>query len=252
MTMIYWTLLIRKAIPPQRWLLLVFTLIFAFILAACGPASSGQMAMNEGKGRGVDHSETAHGDMFLENVSEVIMVNITAAPEGKDGEYLTVAVMDMEGNPVTDAMVSLEGNMNHAGMIPVFTDPVADDADGEVDGVYQVPFGFTMLGDWIIIVSAEMVDGSIELQDVNLSVSEETVEVHNMGMEVGKIAHDDHSMGDDHAKHDEAKDEEDDHNEGEGHGHDGHKDDDSEGHGHEHGDGDGTKMMASEEVNGGD
>ncbi|MBV7329302.1 FixH family protein [Chloroflexi bacterium TSY] len=240
--------MIQQNLSRSKWLIIILVLSFTFILVACGPAGSGQMTMSEGE---MEHGEMEHGDMLLENISEVVMVNITAAPEGKDGEYLTVAVMDMDGNPVTDALVSLEGNMNHAGMIPVFTDPVTDDA--ETDGVYQVPFGFTMLGDWIITVSAEMADGSVELQDVNLSVSEETVKVHNMGMEDGKMAPDDQTMEDgadheageghdedgaDHKNHDEDKADHESHD----------KDDDSEGHGHERGDDDGEKMMASEEV----
>ena len=79
-----------------------------------------------------------------------ITIMLEAAPEGKEGTYLIVHLVDAGGAAITDADVALEGNMTHAGMVPVVTDAVADDADGEADGHYQVPFVFTMLGDWIV------------------------------------------------------------------------------------------------------
>ncbi len=66
-------------------------------------------------------------------------------------ETLVVLLTDADGAPMTDATVAVEGNMNHAGMIPVLADPVADDADGDADGHYHLPFTFTMLGDRIIL-----------------------------------------------------------------------------------------------------
>lgn len=77
-----------------------------------------------------------------------------------DEEKLVVILTDTDGTPITDAMVEVEGNMNHAGMIPVLADPVADDADGRADGHYTLPFAFTMLGDWIITVKVDRADGS--------------------------------------------------------------------------------------------
>jgi hypothetical protein len=130
----------------------------------------------------MDHAdmEMNGGDMASDEMqnSAAIQVTLLPAPEGPSGEYLTVQLADAEGAPITDAMVSLEGNMNHAGMVPVITEGVADDADGASDGVYQVPFAFTMNGDWIITVIAELADGSTERQDVNLTVTEENVEVN--------------------------------------------------------------------------
>lgn len=94
-------------------------------------------------------------------------------PEFEAG-YLAVELTGDNGQPITNAQVSLEGNMNHAGMVPVLTDPVADGDDGAVDGVYQVPFEFTMLGDWIITISAS-VDGNTIERNVDLSVTSEGV-----------------------------------------------------------------------------
>ena len=67
----------------------------------------------------------------------------------------TVALADAAGAPVTGATVEVEGNMNHAGMVPVFAEP------REVaPGRYQAPFEFTMGGDRFAIVRAELADGS--------------------------------------------------------------------------------------------
>lgn len=99
-------------------------------------------------------------------------VAISILPPEAGAPYLKVNVIDAAGAPVTDAQVSLEGNMNHAGMAPVVSDPVFDDADGAADGVYQVPFEFTMLGDWIITVSVETADGKAAGAEVDVSVRE--------------------------------------------------------------------------------
>lgn len=60
-------------------------------------------------------------------------------------------------------------------MVPVLTEEVGDADDGDADGRYRVPFRFTMLGDWIVTVSAQLADGTEVQRDVNLSVSEEEV-----------------------------------------------------------------------------
>jgi len=86
-----------------------------------------------------------------------------------EGDTLTVQLADSAGQPITDATVSLEGNMNHAGMAPVLADGVSDDADGAADGAYQIPFKFTMMGDWIVTVHVERPDGSKSTQDVEMT-----------------------------------------------------------------------------------
>lgn len=129
-------------------LLLIATLVAALILAGCSMVQ-----------------QTAAP-------SEPADLAISLLPPEAGAPYLRVSVTDAAGAPVTDAQVSVEGNMNHAGMVPVISDPVADDADGAADGVYQAPFEFTMWGDWIITVSAATADGKTASVDVNVSVSE--------------------------------------------------------------------------------
>jgi hypothetical protein len=90
-------------------------------------------------------------------------------PEEQHGGSLAVRVVDRDGAPVTDASVRLEGDMNHAGMIPVISEPV----EHEADGVYRVPFEFTMLGDWIISVFVTTADGVEHETQIELGVREE-------------------------------------------------------------------------------
>ncbi|MCB9139059.1 MAG: FixH family protein [Caldilineaceae bacterium] len=114
----------------------------------------------------VDNSAAASG----------LQVTLTTE-QGYPGEALVVAVADEAGRPVTDMTVSVEGNMNHAGMVPVLTPSVLDEADGAKDGRYTVPFQFTMLGDWIITVKLSPRDGETLTQDVDVSVSSDAVKV---------------------------------------------------------------------------
>jgi hypothetical protein len=135
----------------QVWLLVLVLFVFCF-LTACG-------------GRGEAGNSSA------------VQVTLIPAPEGVNGQAITVQLAGADGQPLTDATVRLEGNMSHAGMVPVITEGVKDDADGAADGRYQVPFSFTMLGDWIITVSIQMPDGSTVQQDINVTVGEQGVAV---------------------------------------------------------------------------
>lgn len=58
------------------------------------------------------------------------------------------------GQPVRGAELRLEGNMSHAGMKPVFST-----AREVGPGRYEAPVGFTMGGDWFILIDATLPDG---------------------------------------------------------------------------------------------
>jgi hypothetical protein len=73
---------------------------------------------------------------------------------------LTVNVRDFSGTPVRNAKIRLEGHMSHAGMTPV----VAHGAERE-PGVYDVPFEFTMAGDWVLRLTAQIAyQGQVEVR----------------------------------------------------------------------------------------
>ena len=67
---------------------------------------------------------------------------------------LIVILTDASGQPIENASLEIEGNMTHAGMTPVLAQ-VRNGANGR----YQVPFEWTMGGDWIVTVKATLADG---------------------------------------------------------------------------------------------
>ena len=77
----------------------------------------------------------------------------------------SVTLTDAEGQPVEDAVVSIRGDMHHAGMVPV--EAVATYNGG---GVYSADFEWTMAGDWVVTVTAEMTDGSTVSQTFDYTV----------------------------------------------------------------------------------
>lgn len=103
-------------------------------------------------------------------------VQITLLP-GTTADSLQVQLHNPDHTPLTDATVTLEGNMNHAGMAPVIGEPVQDSADGASDGVYTIPFQFSMLGDLIITVKVELADGAEATQDVNVTVTDAGIQI---------------------------------------------------------------------------
>lgn len=85
-----------------------------------------------------------------------ITVDLVISPEPPQlgPAAITVTLQDAEGEPISGARVELEGNMNHAGMVPVFADAVE-----VTPGRYQASLEFTMGGDWFILVRADLPDG---------------------------------------------------------------------------------------------
>lgn len=110
-----------------------------------------------------------------ENDTGGLNVTLEVGPAGT--QSLIVVIAGDDNQALTDATVALEGNMNHAGMVPVFSASVRDDADGAADGRYTVPFEFTMLGDWIIGVDIIQADGTEVRTHVDVNVAESGVTV---------------------------------------------------------------------------
>ena len=94
---------------------------------------------------------------FLGDPSLVLEVGISPTPPGIGPARLIITLHDTTGNPIEGARVRVEGNMSHAGMAPVL-----DSAIAEGEGRYTVPaFSFTMAGDWILTLTAELPDGRV-------------------------------------------------------------------------------------------
>ena len=118
-----------------------------------------------------------------------IQVTLLPSPAGQAGEFVTIRLSDATGQPVTDASVGLEGNMNHAGMAPVFTDSRLDSADGSSDGLYTIPFQFDMLGDWIVTVLITNADGATVRRDISVNVSTEGISVEGAASNTLRVTH---------------------------------------------------------------
>lgn len=78
---------------------------------------------------------------------------------------LHVEVHDEAGQPVEGAEVRVRGDMAHAGMVPVL-----GEAERYRDGVYDVPFEWTMGGDWVLTVDATLPDGRQTTDRFDVSV----------------------------------------------------------------------------------
>jgi YtkA-like len=86
---------------------------------------------------------------------------------------LTITLRGSSGEAVNGAKVRLEGHMTHPGMAPVVAN-----AREQAPGVYEIPFGFTMQGDWVLLVSVALPGGGrverrIEVAHVRPSKSSE-------------------------------------------------------------------------------
>jgi hypothetical protein len=67
---------------------------------------------------------------------------------------VTVILTDADGQPIQGAQMEVEGNMSHAGMVPVLASARETEA-----GRYEADLEFTMVGDWFMLVRADLPDG---------------------------------------------------------------------------------------------
>lgn len=104
---------------------------------------------------------------------------------------LTIRASDKQGKPLAEpGTLSLRGDMDHAGMTPVLAE-----ADTAVEGVFTVPFEWTMGGSWSVEAS------------LALSADEVVRQIFRFDIESPRVDHDmaDHDMADhDMADHDMA------------------------------------------------
>jgi hypothetical protein len=123
-------------------ILLIILFWAALLLGACGGRASQQ---------------PGNTDVWIDLDADSLAVGQTT---------LTVRVTDGNGAALEDATVNVRGDMNHAGMVPVLAEAVT----GGQNGVYRVPFEWTMGGDWIVTVEAILADGESVSQQFNVSV----------------------------------------------------------------------------------
>lgn len=98
-------------------------------------------------------------------------ISLTAIPypAAVGQSRLVIKVTDLAGQPITDAALSIKGDMTHAGMVPV----LAEVQGGDVEGYYNVPFEWTMAGDWVVTVEAMLSNGTRAKKRFDISVLSE-------------------------------------------------------------------------------
>jgi hypothetical protein len=82
------------------------------------------------------------------------------------GEGTVIVTVTRAGALIGDANVALRGDMAHAGMTPVLAE-----VQGSEDGVYRIPFQWTMGGDWFVEVTVTLPDGATAQQRFDVRVS---------------------------------------------------------------------------------
>lgn len=86
-------------------------------------------------------------------------------PPGVGPAQLIVSVTGADGSPIDGAQLQIKGDMTHAGM-----EPVLAQAEGGVNGKYEIPFEWTMGGDWIVSVTAILPDGRTTIRQFTYTV----------------------------------------------------------------------------------
>jgi hypothetical protein len=100
--------------------------------------------------------------------AEDIQVTLSAVPfPAVVGQSrLVIRVQDRAGRPLDDAALAIRGDMTHAGMAPI----LAEVQGGGEDGYYNVPFEWTMGGDWVVTVEVTLADGMEARQRFDMAV----------------------------------------------------------------------------------
>lgn len=128
---------------------LMFLLLLAlFVLAAC--RQSAQVTPT---------TEAAAPDDIA------VTLEVEPAPPAVGDVVLVIHVRTASGDAIAASSIAVRGDMNHAGMTPVF-----GEVEGGSDGVYRVPFEWTMGGDWIITVDVTLADGEVVSRTFDLSI----------------------------------------------------------------------------------
>ncbi len=99
--------------------------------------------------------------------SKGILISLIVQPaEVNVGEStLGIGVTTESLDPVAVNNLTVRGDMNHAGMVPVIVENLQS-----ANGQFQVPFAWSMGGDWIVEVTAELADGRTASQTFDISV----------------------------------------------------------------------------------
>jgi hypothetical protein len=93
----------------------------------------------------------------VQDINAKVAIQFSPAPPVIGKNDLEIIITDESGKPVQLGMIKVEGNMNHAGMKPIFAELIENEP-----GKYSGRIDFTMGGDWFLLVSSdESPDGKL-------------------------------------------------------------------------------------------
>ncbi len=96
---------------------------------------------------------------------------------------LLVKVTDADGSPIENpGAISIRGDMSHAGMVPVFSA-----ASESVNGVFTLPFEWTMSGSWILETSLTLDNGDVYRQSFPYEILNEAKAQSGMSGETSAL-----------------------------------------------------------------
>ncbi|MFK7802286.1 MAG: FixH family protein [Anaerolineae bacterium] len=143
---------------------LPFIILLAGLLAACG-------------GRNSSQTNSSNYD-----------ISVDAESTNLGQTNLMVTVRDESDEPINDATVNIKGDMTHAGM-----QPVLGETSTANDGVYVIPYEWTMAGDWFVTIDVTFADGTSATERVDFN----GIGDGSMDMEDGEMDHGDMDMDSD-------------------------------------------------------
>ena len=95
-----------------------------------------------------------------------IQLRLNASDRFVGETTLLLSAQDREGNTIAaPGALRVRGDMSHAGMKPVFAE--SDEAN---DGVFRLPFQWTMAGSWIVEASLTLPNGDIAIQSFKFEI----------------------------------------------------------------------------------
>lgn len=101
-----------------------------------------------------------------------IQLELTASDTLVGETTLLVSVKDQNGKAIANpGKLSVRGDMSHAGMIPVFAE-----AEAATDGVFALPFAWTMGGGWIVEASLTLPNGATAVETFAFEILSEASE----------------------------------------------------------------------------
>ncbi len=108
-----------------------------------------------------------------------VSLDMSASDKRVGETTLLVRVSDRDGKALQESgTLSIRGDMDHAGMAPVLAE-----AESAADGVFSVPFEWTMNGNWIVEAKLTLPNGDVALETYNFEIlNEPLVEMDHSAM----------------------------------------------------------------------